>query len=454
MHPQLISDKFVRYYQNLGFKRLPGTSLLHPTIPMTFVMSAGLAQVETAMEQLKGQPNHDNYVLVQNCFRHFDIDRIGQSDLHLSLFEMPGAFSFGHTGRQVTIQRMWDFLTEDLKLDPNRLWATYFAGGVVSGHFFAEDFETHQAWQDIGLPKSRLIGLGVEHNFWKQGGGIDGQGIKRKCGPNTELFFDRGPHLSCGPACRPGCRCGRFIEFANSLFIFAEIDAETEALSLMAGPFTETVIGVERVSMILAGKSNVFEIETIQPLIEKLRTFYPRRQEVPLFDISENEHILVDHLRALVFLAADGAPPPGKGGRKRLVRMLIRRVLAQMRILQIASPTCLHALIDLVIALVRDKQSNLACGRDRLLAYIETEIPAFDRTLVRGYRQLDQFLAKNNGYALDGRQLVSLVKQFGMPVPLLKTTLIRKGFEFKESEYLQAMGQWRYKSFSSEAASR
>lgn len=441
MHPHLISERFVHYYQKMGFKQLAGTSLLHPSIPMTFVMSAGLAQVETAIEQLRGQPNHHNYVLVQNCFRHFDVDRIGQSNLHLSLFEMPGAFSFGHTGRQVTIKRMWNFLTGELKLDTDRLWATYFVGGEVSGHFFAEDHETYEAWQDIGLPENRLIGLGVEHNFWRQGGGIDGQGVKRKCGPNTELFFDRGSHLSCGSTCRPGCGCKRFVEFANSLFIFAELDVETETLSLMAEPFAETVIGVERVAMILAGKSSVFEIETIQPLIEKLRNFLPGGKEDSSFDTTENERILIDHLRALVFLAADGAPPPGKGGRRRLMRMLIRRVLAQMQLLQITSAACLPALIDLVIALARNRQPNLAPGRDRLLAYLETEIPTFNRTLSRGYRQLERLLAKNNGYALDGTQLVSLVKQFGMPAPLLKGTLTRRGFEFRESEYLQAMGQ-------------
>lgn len=440
MHPQLISERFVRYYQRLGFKQLSGTPLLHPSIPMTFVMSAGLAQVETALDQL-GDPSTDsNYVLVQNCFRHFDVDRVGQSNLHLSLFQMPGAFSFGRHNRQITIQRMWDFLTGELKLDPTKLWATYFAGDRVAGNFFEEDVETRQTWQEMGLPDSRVVGLGAEHNFWKQGGGIDGQSIRRKCGPNTELFFDYGSHLSCGPACRPGCGCGRFVEFANSLFIFAEVDAETDALSGLAEPFTETVIGVERVAMILAGRLSVFEIDTIRPLLEKLRTFYPRWKEYLPFDITENECILIDHLRALVFLTADGAPPPGKGGRRRLMRILIRRVLAQMRILHIDSPRCLPALIDAVMALNRNGQPNLGPGRETLLAYLEAEAPAFDDTLARGYHQLDRFLAKNNSYTLNGRELVSLVKQFGIPLSLLKVTLAHKGIKFSERDYWQAIG--------------
>jgi alanyl-tRNA synthetase len=452
MQPCRISERFVRYYQNLGFKQLPGTSLLHPSIPMTFVMSAGLAQVETAIDQLGTRSPVDDYVLVQNCFRHFDVDRIGKSSFHLSLFEMPGAFSFGHIDRQVTIERMWRFLVGDLRIDPSHLWATYFAGGEISGNRFERDFEAYQAWRAVGLPHERIVALGVGHNFWKQGGGIDGQEVSRKCGPNTELFFDRGPQLGCGPACRPGCGCDRFVEFANSLFIFAEIDAETNDLAWMEEPFTETVIGTERVAAILADKSTVFEIETVKPFLEALRLFYDGQPTVS-FDVRASERILVDHLRALVFLAADGAPAPGKGGRRRLMRILIRRALAQVRILQIESPRCLPVLIDLIITLAGNQEPHLEHARDTLLGYIESEAQAFDQTLSRGYRQLDRLLARNNGRALGGRELVSLVKQFGIPVPLLKATLAHKGCEFKEGEYSKTIEQWRHQVLSPDSAS-
>ncbi len=454
MHPQAISKRFVRYYQELGFKRLSDMSLLHPSVPMTFVMSAGLAQVETSLDQLEKRIPGNDYVLVQNCFRHFDVDRIGQSNFHLSLFEMPGAFSFGHNSSQVTIQHMWNFLARDLKIDSSCLWATYFTGGKVSGHFFDEDIDSYQAWRNVGLSENRIVGLGADHNFWKQGGGINSQETKRKCGPNTELFFDRGPQWSCDSNCCPGCQCGRFVEFANSLFIFAEIDADTGALSLLANPFTETVIGSERVAMILAGEQIVFDIGTIKPLINKLRSFYPRQRDESLFDIEESERVLVDHLRALVFLTADGAPPPGKGGRKRLMRILIRRVLAQMQILQIDSSSCLPALIDLLLTLTESSHPNLGRGYDTLLAYIEAEATVFNQTLSRGYRQLDRLLTKSNACTLTGRQLVNLVKQFGIPVSLLKVILTRRGFEFKENEYLKAIEQWQHGSISLSAVGR
>ena len=455
MHPQTINNRFVDYYRSLGFKYLPGTSLLHPSIPMTFVMSAGLAEVETALDQVGGRSPENDYVLVQNCFRHFDVDRIGHSDLHLSLFQMPGAFSFGHNRRRPTIKRMWRLLTDELGINPDRLWATYFAGGEVAGRHFETDLDTRQAWWDIGLPEDRVIGLGVDHNFWKQGGGIDGQAASRKCGPNTEVFFDRGPELACGPGCKPECQCERFVEFANSLFIFAEIDAKTGALSLMAEPFTETVIGTERVAMIVENKPTVFDIETVGPLIECLRAFYAFTQkEAASFDASQSERILVDHLRALVFLIADGAPPPGKGGRRRLMRILIRRALAQMKVLDVDSSRCLPVLFNQAVVLAGNRHPYLEGERDRLLATIENERRVFERTLSRGYRQLDRLLARNNGGTLAGGELVNLVKQFGIPVSLLKVTLARRGLEFKEHEYWTAVEQWRRNALASSVMSR
>ncbi len=410
---------------------------------MTFVMSAGLAEMETAIDQVGNRLSQNDYVMVQSCFRHFDIDRIGTSGLHLSLFEMPGAFTFGHNDREVTVQRMWNVLTDVLNIEPRRLWASYFAGGEVAGHCFDEDHDTFLAWRKVGLPRERIVGLGVDHNFWRQGGGIDGQEASRKCGPNTELFYDRGSQLSCGPVCRPGCRCGRFVEFANSLFIFAEIDVETNALSLMVEPFTETVIGTERVAMILEGKPTVFDIETAKPLIDHLKSFYPVQRQESLYNVEESERVLVDHLRALVFLTADGAPPPGKGGRSRLMRILIRRMLAQIRVLGIDSAYCLPSLIDRVIDLDGNQHRDLKRGRDTLIEYIRAEKLVFERTLSRGYRQLDRLLARNNGCTLSGKELVSLVKQFGIPVSLLKVTLAHRGLEFYERDYGEAIERWR-----------
>ena len=194
-------NRFVSHYQTLGAQVLPGSSLLDPAIPMTFVMSAGLSQVESASAYSTIHAG-ERYVLMQTCFRHFDLDKIGRSPFHLSLFHMGGAFHFGATPREVTIGSIWRFLKETLAFDADHLWVTCFMGGDLQGHGLGADTETVRAWQAAGLPGTRIFDAGPTANLWKQGGGITGEERYRKCGLTTEVFYDRGASWACssGPA--------------------------------------------------------------------------------------------------------------------------------------------------------------------------------------------------------------------------------------------------------------
>jgi len=197
-----IGQAFVDHYRSRGFSLVPGSSLLHPSIPMSFVMSAGLAQVEGASEH--GAPRvGDKQVMMQTCFRHFDVARIGIDDMHLSLFDMPAAFSFSALTQSEVIEHLWALLTRVLGLPSSRLWVTYYVGGQVSGYAFDADVETSRTWQSLGVPPDRIVGHGIEQNFWKQGNGIEGQVRYHKCGPSTEVFFDRSPAHACGVNCVP-----------------------------------------------------------------------------------------------------------------------------------------------------------------------------------------------------------------------------------------------------------
>ncbi|MCX6032280.1 MAG: alanine--tRNA ligase-related protein [Chloroflexi bacterium] len=429
-----ISARFASYYQSIGYRPLPTASLLDPSIPMTFVMSAGLVQVETALDKL-GDVGDGSYVLQQKCFRHFDLDRIGSSNVHLSLFEMPGAFTFARNSKAETIQRMWHLITGVLKIAPNCLSITYFNGGVKGDHEFPPDMETCQIWRQIGLSEEQIVALGPEDNFWLQGGGIDGRESIRKCGPNTEVFFDRGEAFGCGASCRPGCRCGRFVEFANSLFIFAELNEKTSTLRLMDRPFNETVIGTERVAMIAQGKASVFEIDCMRPLLDKVREFCNGVGSNSWAERSQE--IICDYVRALLFLVADGAPPPGKGGRSRIVKLLVRGVLTQQEILEIASPAFLPGLIDSIIAIYGEQHPGLVSGKQTLLDYFADERLRFAKTLQRGYQQLDR-LAWVSEWAPSEEQLISLVKGFGVPLPLARARLQQRGIELEQPAYQYA----------------
>ena len=182
---------FLETYEGLGYKVIPGSSLLDDSIPMSFVMSAGLVQVERAVTPLFRQGNN-RFALLQNCFRHFDLDRIGQSDTHLSFFRMLGAFTFGQSTdwNKSTPPGIWQHTFTIFHLKNCGL--LYFGGDTIAGNKFEPDLETYHAWREVGVRENQLLGLDGENNFWKQSAIVMGSEHASKCGPNSEIFFDRG----------------------------------------------------------------------------------------------------------------------------------------------------------------------------------------------------------------------------------------------------------------------
>jgi len=435
-----IRQRFVDYYAGLDFHPLPRAPMLHPSIPMSFVMSAGLVQVETSLARAENRDG-DRFVLVQECFRHFDLDRVGSNDLHLSLFEMPGAFVFGPDGKADTIRRMWELTTAVLGIDESRIWISYFEGGEVLNERLPCDEATRQAWIKVGVPESRIVGLGARDNYWVQGGGINGKETTRKAGPNTELFYDRGAERACGPGCRPGCRCGRFVEFSNSLFICLEQDRWSGELRPMAEPFAETVIGTERVEMILQGSPSVFDTTGYRLIMEAIDRFVSAPNVTEPF-VTESERVIADHLKALYILVADGAPPPGKNGRERIIKLLIRDVVTRQILLGIRCPEFLPTIIDRISRTVHKSVQASPQDKSRLITYFSSESERFSKTVQRGHNQLQRFLDENDGRTLSGSQIVFLEKRKGLPYLLTATVLREKGLVFAEAEYREALQVW------------
>ena len=176
-----VGKRFLEHFEADGFEVIPGSSLLDPSVPMSFVMSAGLVQVETSAI-LHGGRSGDRYALLQNCFRHFDLDRVGGSDTHLSLFQMPGAFAFGPVNKRDRIAQTWALLTEAYGFRADALWVTYFAGDEVAGHSFGPDQEAYQTWCDLGVPIERIVGLG-RAQFLEAGRQRGGQGARAQVWP-------------------------------------------------------------------------------------------------------------------------------------------------------------------------------------------------------------------------------------------------------------------------------
>ena len=423
-----ISQRFVGYYGKMGYQLLPSAPMIDPSIPMSFVMSAGLVQVENSLAKVTHREGNQ-YVLVQSCFRHFDLEKVGTDDIHLSLFEMPGAFVFGPNGKNSTVQRMWYLAIEVLEIDRERIWVSYFGGGAVAGSHIEEDVVTLRAWMNTGIQKNHIIGLGTEHNYWIQGKGIEDTNITRKCGPNTELFYDMGEDKACSKECKPGCRCGRFIEFSNSLFICSEIKQNSGHIHPLENPFTETVIGAERVSMILHKNRAVFDIEEFEPVLRTIHSL-AHISNIPEAWVSASERVIADHLRGLFYLIAGGAPPPGKNGRERIVKMLIRRIITRLIVLGVdiekAMPMLVASMCDSVTNIENKQQVS-----STLIDFFFSEFKRFQGTISRGQRQLALFLKENNNNSLSEEQIGILEKKWGMPSLLTKLVLQKGNLSFR-----------------------
>jgi alanyl-tRNA synthetase len=413
MIAEQVGKRFVDYYADLGYETIPGSSLLDDSVPMSFVMSAGMVQ----FERLSGTTRSgDHFVLIQNSFRYFDLDQVGGSNTHLSLFQMPGAFDFGPVRREKTIMQIWDLLTNTYGFDADSLFVTYFGGDTIDGQTIPMDGETACAWSRVGLPAERIIGLPAKYNFWMQTKDAVGQRTSRKRGANTEVFFDRGIEHACGDACLAGCSCGRFIEFLNTLFITHGMDEKTGQLVPLAEPFTEVVIGLERVAAILQGRESVFEIDSVYPLIQQVRCFSkPLPVELEGVESDKLERVLVDHLRALLFLIADGAPAPGKGGRARLMRILIRELLTSQRLLGISDRGFMRSMIQTAL----EYYPHLFSARQPLLEYLALETERFEHTVQSGISDLERRLSQQS-QPLDKQAILSMEKERGLPSPLIR----------------------------------
>jgi alanyl-tRNA synthetase len=437
-----IRRRFVEYYTAEGYHQLPRAPMLDNSIPMSFVMSAGLVQVERSLvNQNKG--DNSKYFLVQDCFRHFDLEKVGTDNLHLSIFEMPGAFEFGPNGKRDTVKRMWRLATSVLEIEKERLWASYFGGGSILQNILPPDNTVYQTWLDLGLSPDRIVDLGINENFWIQGKGINDVGETRKCGPNTELFYDRGEDLSCDKNCRPGCKCGRFVEFSNSLFIRYEIDKRNNVLTPLADPFSETVIGTERVAMILQGQGSVFGIESYSPIIDTIHR-YVRIKDIDSELVIASEQVIADHLRALYLLVGNGAPPPGKHGRNRIIKLLIRGVLTRQLFLNVDSKDFISEVLN-CISNEFQSVSNSCEIRKRAEDYYWDQHDRFLKTVERGYVRLQKMVESNNGSALSGAQIVELEKVIGLPSLLTVKALMDKGLQFQEHEYRDELRIWKRK---------
>jgi alanyl-tRNA synthetase len=436
---------FLNFFRKHGYKTIPGSSLLDPSVPMAFVMSAGLVQVESSA-RLHDVQIGPKYALTQNCFRYFDMSLVGSSNAHLSLFRMLGAFTFEMIDRRDIILKIGALLTDVYNIPVESLWATYFSGDHIAGCKFDGDIESRNAWMEIGVKRNHIVGLKGEENFWKQSSSMVGIEHAPKCGPNTEVFYDRGKHLACGKICLPGvCNCGRFVELANILFIIFNIDECSQTVEPLESPFTEAVVGKERMDMVLQNAASVYDISDMQAIINHI-DFFSETEKSDRENLKLHKRIIADHIRALLFLTADGAPPPGKGGRARLVRKLIRGLISSQKILKIANSDFLENLVGFCAKKHFGRHADFKKIKSTAFQFVEDERERFDVTLSKGYRKLNQLIENRNRAYINGSEMLKIEKQDGIPIALIEEILKKKDIAHTHRSYQKAHEAWK-KSF-------
>lgn len=392
---QSISDAFLALHADDGFAVLPPSSLLHESVPMSFVMSAGLIQVENDLEQIVEETG-GRFVFTQPCFRHFDVKQVGLDTTHLSLFHMSAAFHIGCSDRVSVLSRLWHFLTDILQLDKKRLWITY-----LDDVEFGIDQRTYDCWKAIGVEEKQLIGSSEEDCFWRQKstGKIASDG--KKCGPHTEVFFERDGY-QCNDACQLGnpgaCRCGRFVEVSNSLFIENYI-SDQNTLVLADTVFSECVIGIERLAMVLQDAPNVHGVDRFQQQRQALRELAMANNMALPPEFEQHSRVILDHLDAFVTLSADGAPAPGRGGQARIMRLLARGIMTRCLLIGFDVTTLFTTLLP-----------SQSLPTQRLI--LEWQI--FKKTLLKGHRQLQYY-----SQPLTPEQLYYFKRELGIPELLM-----------------------------------
>ena len=397
-----IRNLFLNYFKEKHNHTLIESSSLVPDNPTVLLTTAGMLQFVPyflGIEAPKFSP--PRATTCQKCARaggkDSDIENVGRTPRHHTFFEMLGNFSFGDYFKQEIIPWSWDFVTNYLKLDKNKLWIT----------IYNDDDEAFEIWKQTGVAPERILRKGKKDNFWGPPG-ADGP-----CGPCSEIHYDLGEHLKCSDDCSiDTCECDRWVEIWNLVFMQFFQDAEGNQTPLQKKN-VDTGMGLERITMVVQGKTSTFETDLLKPILDEVSTMtgvqYKQNQKT---DISLR--IITDHARCVTFLINDGVTP-GNEGRNYVLRMILRRALRHGKMLGLELPF-LHNLVDVVVENYSKAYPDLDKNKIRIKEIIRDEEERFKLTLDRGYKLLEDLISDKKD--ITGENAFKLYDTFGFPLEL------------------------------------
>lgn len=427
-----VRETFLAFFEKKGHRRLPSFSLIPVHDPTLLLIAAGMAPFKAEFAGI-AKPVSPRITTCQKCLRADDIGQVGHTSRHHTFFEMLGNFSFGDYFKKEAVLWAWELLTQDYGMPEEKLY--------VSVH--TDDDDAYRFWEtEVKIPKNKIFRLA--DNFW---GPV---GLAGPCGPDSEIYFDRGVENGCGTAgCRPGCEnknpsgesCDRFVEIWNLVFTMYHKD-EAGKLHELPEKNIDTGAGLERITMVLQQKSSPFETDLFLPVISEIIPNGPKsRQETVA------SRIVADHLRAVVFMLADGVIPSNEG-RGYVLRRILRRASLYRQNFPKAPP--LAKLADSVIQVMKPIYPDLEREKSRIFSAIDSAEQEFAQTLKIG----NDFLLREAAALkpVDGKIIVpgALLFRFhderGVPFELAKDLLESKDYIVDEAGFKREMDKQRERS--------
>ena len=406
-----LREMYLKFFESKGHKIIPGASVIPENDPTVLFTTAGMHPLVPYLMGAMEHPAGTRLTDVQKCVRTGDIDAVGDS-AHLTFFEMLGNWSLNDYFKKEAISWSYEFLTTKLGFSPDQLSVTVFKGEGVEGEpgYIPADEEAVEIWKSLGIPDERIYRLPREDNWWGPAG------TTGPCGPDTEMFIDTGKE-KCGPDCRPGCHCGKYIEIWNDVFMQYNKNAEG-AFEPLGRHNVDTGMGVERTICMMSGAATVYDTEIFAPImakIDELSTITPEDAELAL----KSRRIIADHMRTATFILCDpkGGVKPGNVGANYVLRRLIRRAVRYSRFLGIA-PGFTVKLAETICEKYKHVYPELAENLATCKADLEAEENRFNQTLDKGeamFNKVAEQLKAHGQTQISGKTAFKLYDTFGFP---------------------------------------
>ena len=415
MNSNEIREEFLKFFEQNNHKIMPSASLI-PIDETLLFTAAGMVPFKDYFLG-NNKPPHVNLVSSQKCIRTVDIDIIGDTDRHLTFFEMLGNFSIGEYFKEQAIKHAYEFITKNLGINPDDLWFTVYK----------DDDESFNIWKDvIGVPEER-IQRGDKDNFWQMN-------IPGPCGPCSEIFIDRGPDYGeeGGPI---GGGEDRFIEIWNLVFMESIQDEPYNVVGELPAKNIDTGMGLERIAMVLQDKESPFEIDTFESIYEQLKPKIKTPNK-------KYERIILDHMKASTFMISDGVVPTNEG-RGYILRRLIRRAIRAYYGLTNEIDS-IEFLISPIVEIYKDHYPDLYKNIDKIKKLYTTEENLFHKTLEKGTVEINRLIQDKETF--DEEKAFYLFETFGFPYELTKEIAFENNIQLNDDKYMKKFQEHQAKS--------